>query len=84
MGLQIEEIEMKVVLAMGLGNPPAVRVLTSGLFWFGSRPGQKPDPLCLAGFVTRTGHRTAGIWPGWNRTTDAIIWFLPFSLQLSI
>jgi len=43
---------VQVVLATGLGSLPAVRVLTSSLVRFGSRPGEKPDPLCLGGFVT--------------------------------
>jgi hypothetical protein len=76
--------EEDLVLATGPGNPPAVRVLTGGSVRFGSRPGQKPDPLCLGGFVTRTGHRTAGIWPGWNRTAVPNIRFLLLWLQLSI
>jgi len=53
--------EWCIVLASGPGDPPAVWVLTSGSVWFGSRPSQRPDPLCLGGFVTRTGHRTVGI-----------------------
>jgi len=44
--------QVQVLLATGLGNLPAVRVLTSGLVRFGSRPGEKPDLLCLGGFVT--------------------------------
>ena len=72
------------VLATGPGNPPAVLVLTGGSVLFGSRPGQKPYPLCLGGFVTSTGHRSAGIWPGWNRTAVPIIRFLLVWLQLSI
>jgi len=58
-----------VLLAMGPGNPPAVRVLTSGSVRFSSKPGQKPEPLMSWRVVTRTGHRTLGIWAGWNRTT---------------
>jgi len=34
-----------VVLAMGLGNLPAVRIWTTKIGLFGSRPVQKPDPL---------------------------------------
>jgi len=75
---------LQVVLATGPGNPPAVGVLTGGSFRFSFRPSQKPDPLCLGGFVTRTGHRTAGIWLGWNRTAVPNIWFLLLWLQLSI
>jgi len=39
---------------MGPSNPPAVRVLAGGSVRFGSLPGQKPEPLCLGGFVTQT------------------------------
>ena len=73
-----------VVLATGPGNPRAVQVLTGGSDWFGSRPGQKPNQLCLGGFVTRTGHRAVGIWPASNRTADPNIRFLLLWLQLSI
>ena len=38
-----------VVVAMGSGNPPAVRVWTTKTGRFGSRPVQKPDPLTLGG-----------------------------------
>ena len=73
-----------LVLAMGLGNLPAVRVLASGSVRFGSLPNQKPDPLCLGGFVTWTGHKPAGFWPGWNRTTVPTLQFVHICLQLSI
>jgi hypothetical protein len=53
-----------VVLATGLGNPPAVWVWTGKMVRFGSKPVQKPDPLCLGGVVTRTGHKPAVFWPG--------------------
>jgi hypothetical protein len=46
------------------GNPSAVVVLTGDSVRFGARHGQKPDLVCLGGFVTRTGHRTEGICPG--------------------
>ena len=35
------------MLATGPGNPPAVRVWTAKTGRFGSKPGQKPDPLTL-------------------------------------
>jgi len=75
---------VKQVLATGPGDPPVVPVLTSGWVRFGTRPCQKLDPLCLGGFGTRTGHRTAGIWRGWNRTAVPNIRFLLLWLQLSI
>jgi len=50
------------------GNPPAVWVLTCGLVWFGSRPSQKPDPLCLGGVVPWTGYKPAVVWPGCTQT----------------
>ena len=40
---------MDIVLAMGLGNPPVVRVGTGNMVRFGSGPGQKPDPELLGG-----------------------------------
>jgi len=46
---------LAIVLATGPGNPPAVRFLAGGSVRFGSLPGQKPEPRCLGGFVTRTG-----------------------------
>ena len=55
-----------LVLAMGPGNPQAVRFLAGGSVRFGSRTGQKPEPHCLGGFVTRTGHKPpvlAGLYP---------------------
>ena len=55
------------MLGTGLGNPPAVGCLASGWVGLGSRPGQKPDPVCLGRVVTRTGHKSADSWPGWNR-----------------
>jgi hypothetical protein len=73
-----------LVLAMCPGNSSAVMVLTGGLVWFGFRPSQKPDLLCHGRFVTQTGHRTAGIWPGWDRTAVPNIRFLPLYLQLGI
>ena len=57
-----------LVLAMGPGNPPAVRFLADGSVQFGSLPGQKPEPLCLGGFVTRTEPEPCVFWPGRNRT----------------
>ena len=56
----------QLVLAMGSGNPPAVWCLPSGLVWFGPRPGQKPNLLCLGRVVTQTGHKPAVFCLGWN------------------
>jgi len=55
---------MWVVLATGRGNQPAVRSLADCSVRFGSRHGPKPDPLYLGGFVTRTGPKPVGFWPG--------------------
>ena len=83
--VNVSEIQIYwLVLATGPGNPSEVQVLISGSVRFGSRPGQKPDPVCLGGVVTQTGNRTAGIWLGWNRTADPNTWFLLLLLQLSI
>jgi hypothetical protein len=38
-----------IVLATGVGNPPAVQVRTAMTVWFGSKPIQNPDPLHLCG-----------------------------------
>jgi hypothetical protein len=38
-----------VVIGMGTGNPPAVRVWTGTTVQFGSKPIQKPDPELLRG-----------------------------------
>jgi len=40
-------IAVRLVLATGPGNPPAVPVRTGNTIWFGSRTVQKPDPLLL-------------------------------------
>jgi len=40
---------IRLVLATGPGNPPAVRVWTTKIVQFGSKPVQKPDPLHLGG-----------------------------------
>jgi hypothetical protein len=45
------------------GNPPAVRVEMSKTVCYILRPGQKPDPVCLGGVVTRTGPKRAVFWP---------------------
>jgi hypothetical protein len=48
-----------VLLATGLGNRLWVRFLAGGSVQFGFRTGQKPNPLCLSGVVTWTGHKAA-------------------------
>jgi len=58
----------KLVLATGPGNPPAVQFLTGGYVRFGSLPGQKPEPLCLGGFVTWNEPKPCVFWPGRNQT----------------
>jgi hypothetical protein len=42
---------LRVVLATGPGNPPAVRFLAGGSVRFGSLPGQKPNRYVLAGLL---------------------------------
>jgi len=42
-------IHLRVVLATGPGNPPAVQVWTAKTGRFGSRTGQKPDPQTIGG-----------------------------------
>jgi len=41
-----------IVLPTGPGSLPEVRFLASGSVLFGSKPGQKPNPLCPGGVVT--------------------------------
>jgi hypothetical protein len=74
----------QLVLAMGSGNWAAVWVLSSGSVQFGFRPGQKPHLVCLGGFVTWTGHRPVGIWPGWNCSAVSTLRFRQLWLQLNI
>jgi hypothetical protein len=71
-----------IVLATSLGNPLVVQVLRSSLVWFGSRPGQKPDPLCLRGIVTLTGHEPAVFWPG--STWTEIPYYGPYQIVRSL
>jgi len=70
-----------VVLPTGPGNPPVVRDWTGKTVWFGSRPVQKPNPLCLGGVVTLTRQRTVSVWPGWNWTVVPTLLFLHLWLQ---
>ena len=44
-----------LLLATGPGNRPAVQVLAGGSVQFGSRPGQKPDPLLSADLLPGPG-----------------------------
>jgi hypothetical protein len=74
----------QVVLATSPGNPPVVQRLAGGLVWFGSRPGQQLDLFCLRGFVTRTGHKLAVFWPGWNRPAVPTLRFPHQCLQFSV
>jgi len=60
--------QVGVVLPTGPGNPPAIMFLAGGSVRFSSRPGQKPDPLSLGGFVTQTRHKPAGFWPDCTQT----------------
>jgi hypothetical protein len=48
------------VLATGPVNPPAVWFLAGGSVWFGSKPGQNPDPHCVGGVVTWTADLLGG------------------------
>jgi len=77
-------IYLEVMLATGLGNPPAVWFLARSSVRSGCRPGQKPHQMCLCGFVTRTGNEPAGFLPGSNRTAAPALWFLNLGHQISI
>jgi len=68
--MQPKSCAERVVLATGPGNPPAVCVFTGGLVQFGLLPSHKPNPRCLGGFFTRTGHKPAVFWPGCTRTAS--------------
>jgi len=72
------------VLPTGSGKPPAVRVLTCGSVWFVSTTGQKPELVLFWRVVTWPRHRTAAIWPGWNRTAVPNLLFTPLWLQFSM
>jgi hypothetical protein len=37
--------KVRIVLAVGPGNPPAVRIRTAKTVWFSSKPVRKPNPL---------------------------------------
>jgi hypothetical protein len=65
---EADNVESRIVLGTGPDNPPAVRVLTGSLVWFGLRQRQKPDPLLSWQVVTWPGPGTAGICPGRNWT----------------
>ena len=67
---------------MGSADPPAVRVLTGNSVWFCFRPGQQPHPHVSWGVGTRPGHKTAGIWPCWNRTAVPNLRFVHLWIQL--
>jgi hypothetical protein len=50
---------------MGPGNPPAVRVWTGKIVWFGSRTVQKPDLLLLGEPNPDPYLLTRGFCRGW-------------------
>jgi hypothetical protein len=57
----------KVMLAMGEGNPPVVRVLIIAMGWFDYRPVLKPRPLTLGRvnpdrYMLTCGLRRAFVW----------------------
>jgi hypothetical protein len=81
------QVHLRLVLATGPGNPPAVRVLARGSVRFVSRRGQKPDLPCLGGVVNRTGHKPAvfgrvGTGPQFHITVPTTL--TVFWLELSI
>jgi len=57
-----------IVLATGVGNRPAVWVLTGGSVQFSSGPGHRPDLPCVGWVVTRTRRKLAVLWPGCTQT----------------
>jgi len=82
MRIQIEFTSL--LLATGPGNTGAVRFLSSGSVPFGSKPGQKPEPLCLGGVVTQSGHKPTVFFHGLYPDSGSILRSLPLLLQLSI
>jgi len=62
------QFDITLVLATGLGNPPADRFLPGGSVRFRSLTGPKPQHLFLGGFVTRTEPKPCVVWPGGNGT----------------
>jgi len=50
---------------MGLGNPPAVRVRTGKMVWFGFRTFQKPNPERLGGVNLDSYPSTHGLCQIW-------------------
>ena len=60
-----------LVLRMGPGSQPAVRVSTGGSVRSGSKPSQKPDPLCVGRVVTWTGQKSALSLPGISCSRDS-------------
>jgi len=73
---------IQVVVATSSGNPAAVRVFAGGSVQFRSSPGQKPEPRCLGGVVSRTRHSPVAFWPGWSRPTVPNTRFQPLWLQI--
>jgi hypothetical protein len=52
------------MVALGQGNPPAVRDWTWQTIWFESTPMQTTEPHCLGRVSTRTGLKPTLFWPG--------------------
>jgi hypothetical protein len=73
-----------LMLATGPGYPPGVRALTGSSVWFGSSPGQKPEPLCLGVFVTRSGQKPAVFWPVCNWTAVLLLRVIQLWLKFSV
>jgi len=57
-----------LLLAVGPGTSPTVQFLARALVQFGTLPGQKPEPLSLGEFFTRTKPKCGDFSPGSNRT----------------
>jgi len=73
----------QLVVAPSAGKPHKVRVLASDSVRFGCRPGEKPDPLCLGGFVTWTRHKPMVVWQGCNRPVVPYYGFYNFRSSLA-
>jgi len=76
--------DTRVVLATVPGYPASVWVGTEPNAPVRVRNRQVTRPALSWRVVTRTGHRTVGVWLGWNRPAVPFMRFLQLWLQLSI
>jgi len=73
----------QVVLATDPGYPGSDRVRTEPIAPVWVWTAKQPAPPGLGMIVTRTGHKRAGIWPGWTRTPVLIYGSYHFGTTLA-